>query len=298
MSDHTDPTPIDSSEQFERGPRLPDFPSAVMLVGFEGGAVYTADQDGEFLLIMNESASLDALDEEDRVGIKGFNVLHFTTSSCRDKYIEKRGWSRSHDTNPPSPAMPKTLKQDWESALTEHFDREYSAHPLPERARFSKAKEYQCCSVGGTLIAWLEDYGPRLLQEREVLRHALEVESDPTIIFTSTVPGLVAAKEILDPRPASVFYFLEDDFTSFLSRHPDPTFQWHVVYSSYFTHQLDADTLARAVAKYKLRSTERFWLHRESSMLAPLFGRGGDHLWKWNGRKPTLLEESFNTWVS
>ena len=195
--------------------------------------------------------------------------------------------------------MPKTSnKQDWQSALTECFDLECSAQPLPERAQLSKAEEYQCRSLGGTLIAWLERHGPRLLQEREVLRHSFEVESDPAIVFTSTAPGLVAAKQILDPRPASIFYFLADAFTSFLSRHPDPTFQWHVVYSSHFTEQLDPDALARAVAKHKLRSTERFWLHRESSMLAQLFGRGGDHLWKWNGRKPTLLEEGFNAWVS
>ena len=196
-------------------------------------------------------------------------------------------------------AMPKTSnKQDWQSALTKYFDRECSTQPLPERAQLSKAEEYQCRSLGGTLIAWLERHRPRLLQEREVLRHSFEVQSHPAIVFTSTAPGLVAAKQILDPRPASIFYFFADAFTSFLSRHPDPTFQWHVVYSSHFTEQLDPDTLARAVAKHKLRSTERFWLHRESSMLGQLFGRGGDHLWKWNGRKPTLLEECFNAWVS
>jgi len=179
--------------------------------------------------------------------------------------------------------MPKTSnKQDWQSALTEHFDRECSAHPLPERAQLSKAEEHQCRLLGGTLVVWLERHGPRLLQEREVLRHSFEVESDPAIVFTSTVPGLVAAKQILDPRRVSIFYFLADAFTSFLSRHPDT----------------NPDTLARAVAKHKLRSTERFWLHRESSMLAQLFGPGGDHLWKWNGRKPTLLEEGFNAWVS
>ena len=104
--------------------------------------------------------------------------------------------------------MPKTSnKQDWQSALTEHFDRECSAHPLPERAQLSKAEEYQCRSLGGTLIVWLERHGPRLLQEREVLRRSFEVESDPAIVFTSTVPDLVAAKQISRPKTPINFLF-------------------------------------------------------------------------------------------
>ena len=189
-------------------------------------------------------------------------------------------------------------KQDWQSSLAVHFDLECSSNPLPEREQFSKAEGHQCRLLGGILIEWLNRHGPKLLQERDVLRHGLEVEGDPAVIIVSSVPGLVAAKEILDPRPASIFYFLPDAFTSFLSRHPDPTFQWHIVYSSSFSEHLDTETSARAVAKHKLRSTERFLLHSESTMLAQRFARGGDHLWKWNGRKMTLLEEGFNSWVS
>ena len=70
------------------------FPSATLLAAFEGGAVYTADQDGQFLLIINQVALLDLLDAEDREGAEAMKVLHFNTSSSRDKYIEERGWSR------------------------------------------------------------------------------------------------------------------------------------------------------------------------------------------------------------
>ena len=191
-----------------------------------------------------------------------------------------------------------TDRQNWQSALTEHFERESVAHPLPAREQLSKAEQFQCRTLGGTLISWLKCHGPRLLQERDALRYAFGVESDPAIVLTSTIPGLIAAKQILDPRPASIFFFSPEAFASFLAHHPDNTFRWHVVYSSFFSDQLETDLLARACSKYKLRPSETFWIHRESTMVARLFGRGGDHLWKWNGRKMTLLEEGFNTWLS
>src|SRR3546814_7493408 len=36
------------------------------LVGFEGGAVYTAERNGLYLVIIDETAALDMLDAEDR----------------------------------------------------------------------------------------------------------------------------------------------------------------------------------------------------------------------------------------
>src|SRR3546814_8345043 len=39
------------------------------LGGFEGGAVYTAEHNGLYLVIIDETAALDMLDAEDREGI-------------------------------------------------------------------------------------------------------------------------------------------------------------------------------------------------------------------------------------
>ena len=32
--------------------------------------------------------------------------------------------------------------------------------------------------------------------------------------------------------------------------------------------------------------------------MGPLFARGGEHVWKWDGEKLELLEEAWRTWVS
>ena len=56
--------------------------------------------------------------------------------------------------------------------------------------------------------------------------------------------------------------------------------------------------MAKKVENYPIGSGESYWLHKEGTMCGESFGRGGDHLWKWNGSQPVLLEESINQWVS
>jgi hypothetical protein len=170
------------------------------------------------------------------------------------------------------------------------------SHPLAARDSLSMKDEMQCRIIGGSLIQWLEKYSPRLLQERSVLAKLKGWESDPFVVFTSEQPGLIAASEILKGKASKIVFLYPDEFTKSTKSYPDPDYRWHVHTWSYFT-TLDADELQRA-AKYPLAPGETYWLHKEGTMCGPLFGRGGDHLWKWNGEKPVLLEECFNQWVS
>ena len=78
--------------------------------------------------------------------------------------------------------------------------------------------------------------------------------------------------------------------------HPDSDFRWHVHTWSFFA-PLDADT-AKKAEKFQLSAGESLRLHKEGTMCGKLFGRGGDHLWKWNGQELELLEECVNIWVS
>ncbi|MCX7993407.1 MAG: hypothetical protein N2651_07030 [Fimbriimonadales bacterium] len=67
---------------------------------------------------------------------------------------------------------------------------------------------------------------------------------------------------------------------------------------SYF-RPISAEELGDAVvAKYPLQPGEEYWIHHEGTMLGRLFGRVGDHLWKWDGSQMTLLEMALNRWVS
>lgn len=168
--------------------------------------------------------------------------------------------------------------------------------PLIAREELSHAEEIQCRIIGGSLISWLQKYGPHLLQERVMLADLEGWEKDPFVVFTSEQPGLVAAREILEEGPSSIVFLYPKEFTQWLKKHPDQNFRWHVHTWSFFC-PLDADSLQKA-QKYPLAPGESYWLHREGTMCGPLFGRGGDHLWKWNGREAILLEECLNQWIS
>ncbi|MEI7946241.1 MAG: hypothetical protein WCJ02_06070 [bacterium] len=185
---------------------------------------------------------------------------------------------------------------EWFGELRDNVWEFRRSHPLAPRDTLSLADEMQCRIIGGSLIRWLREYGPRLLQQRSVLAKLKGWESDPFVVFTSEQPGLIAAGEILGVKASEIISLYPDEFTKCSKSRPDADYQWHVHTWSYFT-TLDADSLQRA-AKYPLAPGETYWLHKEGTMCGSLFGRGGDHLWKWNGEKPELLEECFNQWVS
>lgn len=195
--------------------------------------------------------------------------------------------------------MPETLDgQNWQAALQKHAAQEYETRPLPPRAELSALEEYQCRIFGGTLIAWLRQHSHPLLMERQVLKQTLKVESDPVIVVISDKPGLTAAREILARASFPIFHLPQASFDAFLKEHPDDTFRWHVVFTSYFHQDADAHTLAKMNALAPLQPGEEFWLHREASTLAPLFERACDHLWKWDGEDLALVEEAFSSWIS
>lgn len=69
-----------------------DYPDKRELRAFEGGAVYLAERDGEFLVITDESTMWGLLDEEDLKGLSPCTVRRFDTESDRMAYIVERRW--------------------------------------------------------------------------------------------------------------------------------------------------------------------------------------------------------------
>ncbi|MDO6566389.1 hypothetical protein Q4561_04915 [Alteromonas sp. 1_MG-2023] len=58
--------------------------------GFEGGAVYTAESNSEFLVVIDESALSDILSEEDLDDLELTKTFRFKTEIERLKYLNKR----------------------------------------------------------------------------------------------------------------------------------------------------------------------------------------------------------------
>ena len=67
------------------------FPDKTLLKGFEGGAVYLAEEGGKFYLILDESIMASILDEED-LPDELVKTIEFDTIDERNAYIKQRGW--------------------------------------------------------------------------------------------------------------------------------------------------------------------------------------------------------------
>jgi hypothetical protein len=186
--------------------------------------------------------------------------------------------------------------QNWFDGLKRFIGECRARRPVAIRDDLSTVEQMQCRIIGGSLIAWLQKYGPLLIQERAMLAELENWEKDPFIVFTSEQPGLVAAREIIDEGPPTIAFLYPDEFSEWLKNHPDPEYRWHIHTWSFFT-LADVDNVKKA-EKYPMSEGESLWLHKEGTMCGQLFGRGGDHLWKWNGWEAELLEECVNQWVA
>ena len=67
-------------------------PNKVVLRRFEGGTAYTAEQDGKFYVIEDESSMAGILSEEDLAGMELERVKEFGTEADRRAYLSQRRW--------------------------------------------------------------------------------------------------------------------------------------------------------------------------------------------------------------
>jgi hypothetical protein len=187
---------------------------------------------------------------------------------------------------------------DWVAQLREYVAGCRAKAPLPDRDALTEAQEWHCRIIGGTLLTWLRQVGPRFLPERAVMCNLLGIDRDPAIVFTSDLPGLVAAREIVGPDHERVIYLLGDEFAAAPPRAADLEYKRHVHVWSFFCPEVEPAFEAEARAKHPIPDGCGYWQHCEGTMWAVNAGRGGDHLWRWDGHKPELLEQAMSQWVS
>jgi hypothetical protein len=77
------------------------------------------------------------------------------------------------------------------------FAKECGMHSLPSRDDLSEAGEQQCRIIGSTLLAWLRQHSQHFLKQRIFFEKLKRWNPKPVIVFSSTLPGLLAAREIV-----------------------------------------------------------------------------------------------------
>jgi hypothetical protein len=193
--------------------------------------------------------------------------------------------------------MAKTLAE-WMAQFRQHAEECRASVPLPSRDTLTPAEEWRCRIIGSSLLRWLRETGPRFLQERAVMHKILEIDRNPFIVFTSDMPGLVAAQEIVGADHEQVGFLLEDEHAAWPPQLVDPDYRWHVHVWSLFRPKMAQEFEAEARARYPIAAGCDYWQHGKGTMWAVSAGRGVDYLWQWDGHEPALLEEAFSHWVS
>lgn len=184
---------------------------------------------------------------------------------------------------------------EWFDRLQQHAARCRDEDPIPARETLSEAVEFQCRIIGGHMIQWLHEWGPRLLMERKAHNADKAVEDEPFVLFLTDTPGLVAAREILDDGDDSpIAYMRAGEFEAFSAVHPDEQLRWHITVESGFHELTDEAERALALRKHALQPGEVFWIHHAVSTLRPQFARGGGHLWVWDGKEAQMVEDGFS----
>jgi hypothetical protein len=190
------------------------------------------------------------------------------------------------------------MTEGWAKQLQDYIAVCRAAFPLPNREDLTPIEEWQCRIVGGSLLSWLREHVPRILQERAVLSKLLALDPEPFVVFTSNLPGLVAAREIIGQDQEAIGYLLEDEYASPPLLAADNGFRSHIHVWSYFPQMVGADFESAARTKHAIAKECTFWEHDEGTMWATNAGRGAAHLWQWDGEKPELLEEAFTSWIA
>lgn len=198
----------------------------------------------------------------------------------------------------PRRMRPMTPDQEkWTTDLVAFARKCHEQNPPPARASLTAEEEQQCRVLGGHLISWLEEWGPALIAERNVLAPVQGCEKDPHVVYLTEGPGLVAAHEILQGAEEQITWLTPTEFEDFLAANPDEKYQFHCVLESWFAEVGDEERV-EVTSIYDVSPGSRLWCHHDHSILGPLFARGGLHVWKSDGENLEMVAEGFRSWVS
>jgi hypothetical protein len=184
-------------------------------------------------------------------------------------------------------------KSQWQAELKSFSQELYRSQPLPPRESLTPEEEWQCRIIGGDLIGWHQYALPHIMNERNALR-ICNFDPQPVQVFTSTIPGLVAAHVILTDlgeQAPDIIYLPHDTFTAWCQEHSLSRtayiHQW-----SYF-EPLYNESLVEASQKYETIPPQDFRLHTSGDLWGENCGTEQSHLWRWNGQEMELVQEAF-----
>lgn len=156
-------------------------------------------------------------------------------------------------------------KQTWLTALKSCQQAELQVNPVPDRNNLSEEEEWHCRIIGGEFIGWYRHHLSEILQQRMALE-IKQFDTEPIVIFTTSLPGLVAAREIIKEPTENLVYLLHSEFEEWEVRHPVDEFIFHIHHWSYFQPTVDRELLALAQTRYPEIDRTEFRIHSSGDL--------------------------------
>jgi hypothetical protein len=183
-------------------------------------------------------------------------------------------------------------KQDLLNSLKTLIKEQSENHPIPDRESLSAEEEWHCQIIGGDFIAWTQKHLPKILNERMVLK-AMNFDQEPLIVFTTSMPGLVALKEIMPKPPEEMIFLLHSEFEKWNQQHSSDKYSSYIHHWSYF-QDIKKEQLTLAKKLYSSVPENELRIHNRGDLWGENCGTFGEHLWQWNGDKMVLLLEEIS----
>jgi len=183
-------------------------------------------------------------------------------------------------------------KHEWSNSLKSFVEARRCQNPILDRQNLSTEEEWQYQIIGGEFISWHRNHLGDILNQRMALR-VMDFDPEPLIVFTSNMPGLVAAKEIIRQPSDNLVYLMHEEFEEWSQNNIVDEFVFHIHHWSYF-RQIDEDLLRQAQENYPDVLEESYRIHVTGDLWGDRCGVQGEHLWSWNNEEMQLLEEAFS----
>lgn len=164
--------------------------------------------------------------------------------------------------------------------------------PFLSRDVLSAEEEARCQILGGSLISWLQEEFPQIIQQQQALRLRQQDAPLPLVVIATEMAGLVAAKEIIGDSD-EIVSLLPEEYDQWEGKCHDEGYAWHIDYWSAF-HLVANNEWPQLVAEgiSELEQANARW-HSVGCLWGAQAGHEETHLWEWTGDELTLVAPGY-----
>ena len=188
---------------------------------------------------------------------------------------------------------------EWASRLRRYVAACRASRPIPDRSTLTNAQEWQYHIISSSVRAGMRKYTPRYFREEAVMNRRFGF-NNPVFVFTSSVPGLIAAKDAIGTGHEQVVLLLENEYDASPcgEEGTEDDFYRHFWSTVDTEAELDPEYVAGLRAEHPIPDGCSYWRHCEGSYSGPMASHWVAQLWCWDGGTATMIEGAWQSIIS